>query len=350
MSTINDKSASAHLENIELGISATPKIVKITHDSWFKNKKIICICLVVNMATFEYGLDQGMVNGFQAMPGFLRYFGYKDPKLPGAYGIPTTVQQLTSSLVSAGMFASTFAAGWLYKVIGRKGGIWTGLVLMVISTTIQILAKNSGMLYAGRLILEFSNGFLLVCAQLYLQETMPSNLRSLSFAIWQFWISIGALIGTIINNTTQTRLGRLSYQIPLSLLYVVPVLLGVALFFLPETPRHLATRGNFDAALNSLRRLRDSSYTDMQVKEELSEIKHSPENDTAVSSKVDYFEMFHKHALKRTLTSLGLALYSAANGIPLSYSTECTSSFSLGRRANSAPEAFFHAWVSLVSW
>lgn len=312
---MGEKSTSDHIETIEHGAVA-PNVVKITQDSWFKNKKVILICLAINMATLEYGLDQGMVNGFQAMPGFLRYFGYEDPTLPGGYGISTTVQQLISSLVSAGMFASTFAAGWLCKIAGRKGGIWTGLLLMLISVTIQILANNVGMLYAGRLILGLSNGFLLVCAQLYLQETMPSNLRSLSFTLWQFWISLGALIGTVINNATQRRLDKTSYQIPLALLYIVPVFLGIGLFKIPETPRHLVASGKKDEAYKALRYLRDQSYSDLQVKEELAEIMHSIEMDMEVSNGVGYFEMFQKRSLKRTLTSLGLGLYSAANGVP----------------------------------
>ncbi|ORY03754.1 general substrate transporter [Clohesyomyces aquaticus] len=268
------------------------------------------------MAMFEYGLDQGMVNGFQAMPGFLIDFGFKDPKLPGGYGISTTVQQLISSLVSAGMFVSTFFAGWLSNKIGRKGGLWVGILLMFLSVTIQIAVVDVRALYVGRIILGFSNGLLLVCAQLYIQETTPSNLRSFGYTMYQFWISFGALLGTIINNETSRRLDRSSYRIPLGVLYIIPVLLGLTLIFLPETPRHLAAKGRYEQATQALRFLRDDAYSDLQVEEEIAEIKHAIDTDKELASGVGYLELFHPVALKRTLTSLGLGLFSAANGVP----------------------------------
>lgn len=106
----------------------------------------------------------------QAMPGFLMDFGYQDSHLPGGFGISTTVQQLISSLVSAGMFVSTFLTGIITDKTGRKGGLWVAIALMFISITVQIAAINVGALYAGRLILGFSNGLFLTCAQLYMQE------------------------------------------------------------------------------------------------------------------------------------------------------------------------------------
>lgn len=288
---------------------------KITQDSWRDNKKGIAICLVVNMAMFEFGLDQGIVNGFQAMPGFLRDFGYHDPHLPGGYGVSTSAQQLITSLVSAGMFVSTFVSGWLSDKIGRRGGLWVGIFLMILGVSIQIGVINFPALYAGRIILGFSNGLLLVCAQLYIQETVPANLRSLAYTFYQFWISFGALLGTIVNNETARRLDRSSYRIPLGVLYIIPVLLAIALLFLPETPRHLAAHGKYDGATRALRFLRDATYTDLQVEEEMAEIKHAIETDREIINTIGYRELFRKATIKRTLTSLGLGLFSAASGV-----------------------------------
>ncbi|KAF2117348.1 general substrate transporter [Lophiotrema nucula] len=318
---MDDKDTPAHLEHGDHGTESisdeiSSSNLNITHNSWLDNKKGIAICLVINMAFFEYGLDLGMVNGFQAMPGFLRDFGYQDSHLPGGYGISTTVQQLMSSLVSAGMFVSTFLAGRVTDAIGRKKGLWIANFLMALSVTIQISVVSLGGLYSGRLLLGFSNGFYTVCAQLYMQETTPSNLRSLSYTFYQFWIGFGSLIGTLVNNSTQVRLDRSSYRVPLGVLYIIPMLLSVALLFLPETPRYLAAKGRYEDSHFALRRLRDAAFTDLQVKEEAAEIRNAIETDKELSAGVGYGEMFRPPHLKRTLTSLGLGLYSAANGVP----------------------------------
>lgn len=317
MTNFKNNECSATTTNIfnASKMSPTPAL-KITRDSWKDNKKGIAVCFIINMALFEYGLDQGMVNGFQAMPGFLHDFGYQAPHLPKGYGISTTVQQLITSLVSAGMFFSTFVSGWLTNKVGRKGGLWVAISLMLLSVTIQIAVINFGGLYTGRILLGFSNGLLLVCAQLYVQEIIPSNLRSLAYTFYQFWISFGALLGTVINNETSKRLDRSSYRIPLGVLYIIPVLLAIALLFLPETPRHLAAHSKYDEAKCALRFLRDATYTDLQVEEEIAEIKHAIEIDEEIISTVGYHEIFRAATIKRTLTSLGLGLFSAANGVP----------------------------------
>lgn len=317
----SDKPEGAQVDHAEvseqrIARDASSLNLKITRDSYWDNKKGIALCLLLNMAAFEYGLDQGMVNGFQAMIGFLLDFGYKDPTLPGGMGISTVVQQLMGSLVSLGMFFSTLISGWVCDKIGRKGGLLVGLILIVVSTTIQMTAINLGGLYSGRTLLGVANGFLLVCSQLYMQETMPSNFRSLSYTFFQFWISFGTLVGVIVNNATAKILTRASYRIPLGVLYVIPVLLGAALFFLPETPRYLASRGKHIEAHKALRFLRDGCYTDLQIKEEMAEITQSLEVDREIAKTISYRELIRKPNLKRTCTSVGLGLFAAASGVP----------------------------------
>lgn len=35
----------------------------------------------------QYGFDSGEISSFQAMPGFLKVFGYKDPMSPTGWNI-----------------------------------------------------------------------------------------------------------------------------------------------------------------------------------------------------------------------------------------------------------------------
>ena len=321
MSHNTEKPGETHLDHVEVNDEVSTRDnstldLNITRGSYWENKRGIALCLVVNMAVFEYGLDQGMVNGFQAMPGFLMDFGYADPSLPGGFGISTTVQQLMGSLVSLGMFFSTLISGWLADKIGRKGGLWVGLLLIVISAAVQMSAISFAGLYSGRVLLGLANGCLLVCSQLYMQESMPSNLRSLSYTFFQFWISFGTLIGAIVNNATEKLLSRASYRIPLGVLFILPVILSTALIFLPETPRYLVSHNKPVEARNALRFLRDSSYTDVQIQEELGEITHALEVDRELSKAVGYRELIRGPNIKRTCTCVGLGLFSAASGVP----------------------------------
>lgn len=43
------------------------------------NWRIIAVTLYIGISLFEYGFDKGAMAGFQAMPGFLKVFGYQTP-------------------------------------------------------------------------------------------------------------------------------------------------------------------------------------------------------------------------------------------------------------------------------
>jgi hypothetical protein len=44
----------------------------------------------------QYGLDSSGIGGLQAMPGFLKIFGFKDPGSPMGYGIDVRLKFLLS--------------------------------------------------------------------------------------------------------------------------------------------------------------------------------------------------------------------------------------------------------------
>lgn len=45
------------------------------------------MCAIVSVANMQYGIDTAAVGGLQAMPGFLKVFGFEDPTSPFGYGI-----------------------------------------------------------------------------------------------------------------------------------------------------------------------------------------------------------------------------------------------------------------------
>lgn len=58
------------------------------------------ICAIVAIANLQYGLDSAAIGGLQAMPGFLKVFGYPDPSQPGGYGIDVRAPLLDNPRLS----------------------------------------------------------------------------------------------------------------------------------------------------------------------------------------------------------------------------------------------------------
>jgi hypothetical protein len=65
--------------------------------SLYANRKCLFICAIVAMANMQYGLDSSAVGALQAMPGFLKVFGYEDPGSQLGYGIDVRVPPFLAS-------------------------------------------------------------------------------------------------------------------------------------------------------------------------------------------------------------------------------------------------------------
>jgi len=107
---------------------------------------------------------------------------------------------------------------------------------------------------------------------------------------FQIWTSVGTLVGTVIDNFTAKIAGRNSYIIPLGIIYVIPAIMAIGLFLIPESPRWLMQKGKADQARKSLRWLRPG--TDGEVAGELGEIQAALDADAELQRGVGFWDMF----------------------------------------------------------
>lgn len=151
-------------------------------------------------------------------------------------------------------------AGFFSAYLGRREALWLACVVNAVACGIQIGTSTPGVLYLGRLLLGFANGFLVTFSNVYTAEVAPAHMRGVMVALFAYWVNIGSILGAVVDNKTKERMDRLSYRVPLSCLYIVPALLFIALFFVPESPRWLLHRGKDQAARKALEKLRGKSY------------------------------------------------------------------------------------------
>jgi len=81
-------------------------------------------------------------------------------------------------------------------------------------------------------------------------------------------------MGILVDNYTNSYSGKKSYQIPLAVMYVVPVVISLFLLFLPETPRYLISKGHYEKAAESIRRTRGITDT-LRLEAEVTDIKNT---------------------------------------------------------------------------
>ncbi|KAI1496472.1 general substrate transporter [Biscogniauxia marginata] len=264
---------------------------------------------LVSLSSFQYGIDFGIIGGLQAMNPFLEVFGQKDPESPTGWNISPDRQQLISSLMILGAFISSFSAGFTSRWFGRKVSLWIACVGAVAATVIMQVTTDIGALYAGRLIIGLANGLFMTHCQLYIQETLPAKYRGLGIAMFSYWISLGSLLGTIIDYPASADPTRNAYIVPLGIVYIVPGIIAIGLFFIPESPRWLAGRSETARAEKSLKWLRPKTWA---VAEELREMEIALAAEAQLQSKTNFFSLFNDPIDRRRTIIAVLALTTQA--------------------------------------
>ncbi|KAK5193439.1 hypothetical protein LTR99_006991 [Exophiala xenobiotica] len=273
---------------------------------FFHHWRSFLYCGLTCIGGFQLGLDLGAIAGFQAMPGFLMKFGFPSDKATFGWGIDPTVQQLISSLMLVGAFVACLAIGPSGKVLSRKWMLFIGCNINHLGVILMMVANNIGTLYAGRIIIGISVGILDVLPQLYIHECAPAAQRGSLLGAFNVLVSIGLLIGSIVDNYTFTIMNSNAYIIPLGIFFVCPVIISVALPFIPETPRWLVEHNKPEQAKRALSRLRNKDTPPAILEAELQEIKSAFEMEQSMTQGVAILDCFRKTNLRRTLLSVAL--------------------------------------------
>lgn len=131
--------------------------------------------------------------------------------------------------------------------------------------------------------------------------------------LFAYYVNMGSIIGSLIDNYTKHHMNKLSYRIPLACLYIVPVMLSIALFFVPESPRWLLHAGKRDAARKSLEALRVDHGEELEL--EWAEMIRGVDEEMKVAESTSFLDMYKGHDLRRTLLCYGMIAAQSASGV-----------------------------------
>ncbi|GAA6015523.1 hypothetical protein JCM10207_008623 [Rhodosporidiobolus poonsookiae] len=291
-------------------------IAGIPQTSFWENRKAFVLALCVAVGSFQYNLDTTIINGFQAMQGFLRVFGDPSPTGNGKYVIETVFQQLITSLLQVGLITASAAIGPFSQIWGRRAGFFVASVIGCIALLIQLFVTTRPPIYVGRWLLGVSNGALVNLVVLWISESSPAHLRGSFVSSFQVFQGIGGIIGAVVSKAFVNNLTRHSYQYQLIILFAVPAWLMVySVTYMPESPRWLATKGREAEAARSLRRIRGDEYKEEYLQIELEGIKSAIEAEKKASEGAKFLDIFKGTDLRRTILATCTVTMHASSGI-----------------------------------
>ncbi|BGP18201.1 hypothetical protein JCM10213_007829 [Rhodosporidiobolus nylandii] len=231
--------------------------------------KAYLLCAFASFGGVFFGYDSGYINGVNASREFIRAI-----EGPDATALSSSNKSLIVSILSAGTFFGALIAGDLADKIGRRPTIILGCTIYLAGVVIQMFAATAlATIVIGRLVAGVGVGFVSATIILYMSEICPKKVRGALVSGYQFAITIGIMIASIVCNYTQDREDSGAYRIPIGIQFAWGLILAIGLFLLPESPRYFIKKGRLDDARDALVRLRGQPPTSEYIEVELAEVQ-----------------------------------------------------------------------------
>ncbi len=260
--------------------------------------KLFGIALTVALGGFLVGFDATVISG--AVPFIREYFD-----LGSAAG--TLKLGWAVSSLGWGAMAGNLSAGFLSDRFGRRTVLLLTAVLFLVSSLSAALATSFSLFIVARIMGGLSVGAAILIAPVYIAEIAPARSRGRLVSVNQLMIVIGISVA-FFSNYFLLSLGAGAWRWMLGVQSIPAAVYFFLLFFVPESPRWLATKGRAAAALSVL----DSVHGPAEAQRELDLIGASLKGK---SRRVDFRDLFSGRLKPLMLFGLGLAFFQQATGI-----------------------------------
>ncbi|KAF4677293.1 hypothetical protein FOL47_002532 [Perkinsus chesapeaki] len=179
----------------------------------------------------------------------------------------STEASLFGSLVTIGAMIGALAGGPITEKFGRKWTLIGISPLFVVMYVWMALAHTAWQLLVARVFVGVGVGVESFVVPTYIGEVSPIKLRGALGACNQLAVTIGILLAYVLGLAFPSQADSVDPNADshtfcnwrnLCWIIIIPsALLGICMFFAPETPHWLASHGRLEAAKAALSKLRD---------------------------------------------------------------------------------------------
>ncbi|KAJ7931532.1 general substrate transporter [Mycena leptocephala] len=289
-------------------------VVDFIHQGpWWTNRGILLlnICLILPLLTSSAnGLDSSLINGLQILPDWQNYFGHPTSKVLGV---------INSAQSIGGLIGLPFTP-YASDMLGRRAALFIGSLIMLGGVALQISAWSVAVLICARVLIGFGLTFCLNAAPLLLIElaypTQRGKITSLYNTNWYLGSIISAWI--CFGSAYSTESGdNWSWRAPTLVQAAIPLLQVSLVWFVPESPRFLMSKGLESKAAKILAKYHANGDAEPHplVQFELAQIRHALRLQEEIDRGTSYWSLFRTPGnRKRMLLIIGIAIFSQWSG------------------------------------
>lgn len=156
------------------------------------------------------------------------------------YGPSQANAALTGAIVSvynAGQSLGGPSAGFLADRFSRKYTISFAALISIVGAALQASVTHVGMMIAGRLVAGVACGQLLAVVPVYIAEVAPPKHRGFLVGLQGMMVAVGFGLANWVGYAGSFASGSATWRIPLAMQIPIPIVLMVAVLFVPFSPR-----------------------------------------------------------------------------------------------------------------
>ncbi|KAL2060666.1 hypothetical protein VTL71DRAFT_9307 [Oculimacula yallundae] len=292
-------------KTFEVGGKEFPRI------TWYKEPGIRGLYVLLMLAVLTSatnGYDGSMMNGLQTLNEWKHSFNN-----PG-----TATRGLLNAIMSVGSIVALPITPYIADILGRRAGVMTGCIIMIIGVVLQSIGSNIAMFIAARFLIGFGVAIAHGAAPLLIAELVHPQHRAIFTTIYNSTWYLGSIVAAWLTFGTKNIPNAWAWRAP-SLVQAAPSIIQlIAIWLVPESPRYLIARGHNEKALNVLAK----AHAHGNIDDELVQIEYLEIRETIALEKEfegnGWLQLFqtkgNRHRLV-ILISLGFFSQWSGNGL-----------------------------------
>jgi sugar porter (SP) family MFS transporter len=247
--------------------------------------------------------------GVAALGGLL--FGYDTGVISGAiifikkdFALSPTMEEIVVSSVLVGAVLGAIIGGALTDRFGRRRMIILAGIIFTVSAIGTALAPTVDWLIAGRMISGIAIGIASFISPMYIAELAPAKARGSLVSVNMLAIATGIVVAYLVDYALS---GAQAWRYMFGLAAIPSVILTIAMWRLPDSPRWLITKSRVAQARRVLQRVQ----TESDIDSEITDIQQSMTTQNGHWAN----ELFQPSLRMPMIVGLGLAAFQQMTGI-----------------------------------
>ncbi|CAG8951282.1 hypothetical protein HYFRA_00008031 [Hymenoscyphus fraxineus] len=213
--------------------------------TWYRQKGMrglyICLLFVV-LTSATNGYDSSMMNGLQTLEQWRDYYHQPSPSQLG----------LLNSIWPVGSLVALPFVPYAADMLGRRGGVMVGCSIMLGGVALQSLGFTFAMFVSARFFIGFGVAIAHGSSPLLITELVHPQHRAIYTAIYNTTWYMGSFLAAWLTFGTNKIHSDWAWRTPSVVQALPSALQMIFIWFVPESPRWLISRGKNEKALRIL--------------------------------------------------------------------------------------------------